>query len=70
MWYDTVRKSLLMNINASFSIKRAILAEVANYEPVYGYNKAWALPSDCIQVLNLDSPVCDRFYQIEGNYLY
>ena len=70
MWYDTIRKSLLMNINASFSIKRAILAEAANCEPVYGYDKAWALPSDCIQVLNLNSPVQDRFYQIEGNYLY
>ena len=69
-WYDTVRKSLLLNINASFSIKRAILAEAADYTSVYGYNKAWALPSDCLQVLNLDSPIYDRYYQIEGNYLY
>ena len=69
-WYDTVRKSLLMNMNASFSIKRAVLPEVANYEPVYGYNKAFSLPSDCLQVLNLDSPLSDRYYQIEGNYLF
>jgi hypothetical protein len=70
MWYDTVRKSLLMNMNASFSIKRAILAEVTNVIPVYGYTKAFSLPHDCLQVLNLDSPISDRYYQIEGNYFY
>lgn len=69
-WYDTVRKSLLLNINASFSIKRAILAEVVNHKIAYGYDKAYTLPADCLQVLNLDSPVEDRYYQIEGNYLY
>ena len=31
MWYDTVRKSLLTNMNATFSIKRAVLAEYADY---------------------------------------
>lgn len=70
MWYDTVRKSLLLNLNASFSIKRAILPEAVNVPIVYGYNKAFSLPADCLQVLNLDSPVDDRYYQIEGNYLY
>ena len=70
MWYDNVRKSLLLNMNASFSIKRAVLVEVVNHTPVYGYNKAYALPSDCLQVLNLDSPTHDRYYQIEGNYLH
>lgn len=70
LWYDTVRKSLLMNMNASFSIKRAVLAEVANFTPVYGYTKAYALPYDCLQVLNLDSPISDRYYQVEGNYFY
>lgn len=70
LWYDTVRKSLLTNINASFSIKRAVLPEVADFTPVYGYNKAYSLPSDCLQVLNLDNPRADRYYQIEGNYLY
>jgi len=70
MWYDTVRKSLLLNLNASFSIKRAVLPEAVNVPIVYGYNKAFSLPADCLQVLNLDSPVDDRYYQIEGNYLY
>ena len=70
MWYDTVRKSLLCNLNASFSIKRACLAYVADHEPLYGYKRAYALPSDCLQVLNLGSPVDDNYYQIEGNYFY
>ncbi len=69
-WYDTVRKSLLMNLNASFSIKRARLAEVANFVPVYGYQKAYALPHDLLQVLNLGNPLNDELYQIEGNYFY
>ena len=69
-WYDTVRKSLLLNLNASFSIKRAILPEVVNHKIAYGYKKAYSLPSDCLQVLNLDSPTDDKYYQIEGEYLY
>lgn len=69
MWYDTVRKSLLMNLNASFSIKRAILSEAVNYKLAYGYKKAFALPPDCLHVLNMDSPVNDKYYQIEGKYL-
>ncbi len=70
MWYDTVRKSLLLNINASFSIGRAILAEVANVKIAYGYEKAYALPTNCLRVLNLNRPTDDTYYQIEGNYLY
>ena len=70
MWYDTIRKSLLLNMNASFSIKRAVLAEVANETPVYGYSKAYALPADCLQVIALGNPLDDNYYQIEGNRLY
>lgn len=69
-WYDIVRKSLLLNLNASFSIKRARLAEVADYVPIYGYGKAFALPRDLLQVLNLGSPMEDNLYQIEGKYFY
>lgn len=69
-WYDLVRKSLLMNLNASFSIKRATLAEFANYIPVYGYGKAYSLPQDLLQVLNLGNPIDDNLYQIEGQYFY
>ena len=62
-WYDNVRKALLMNMNATFSIKRATLAETTNYEKVYGYDRAFALPSDLLQVLNLGNPLADEYYQ-------
>lgn len=69
-WYDTVRRSLLTNLNASFSIKRAILAEYTDYVPVFGYGKAYVLPRDLLQVLNLGNPLDDNLYQIEGQYFY
>ena len=69
-FYDLTRKSLLTNLNATFSIKRAVLAEVADYKPVYGYKKAYALPKDCLQVQCLGDPIDNNLYQIEGNYLY
>ncbi len=69
-WYDIVRKSLLTNLNASFSIKRAILPQVADSIPVYGYSKAYSLPNDVLQVLNIGNPKDDIYYQIEGNLLY
>lgn len=67
-WYDLIRKSLLTNLNASFAIKRAKLAEDLNYTEVYGYKKAYSLPNDCLHVLNLGSPVQDTLYQIEGEH--
>ncbi len=69
-WYDLVRQSLLINLNASFSIKRAKLVQIADYTPIYGYDKAYALPRDILQVLNINNPAQNIFYQIEGNYLY
>lgn len=70
MWYDTVRKSLLMNLNASFSIKRARLAQIADFVPIYGYGKAFAFPRDLLQLLNIGSPIDDNLYQIESDGLY
>lgn len=69
-FYDLTRKSLLTNLNATFSIKRTVLAEVADFQPVYGYKKAYALPKDCLQVQCLGDPLDNNLYQIEGNYLY
>ena len=69
-WYELIRKSLLTNLNASFSIHRAALPEIKDYVPVYGYEKAFAIPKDCLQILNLGNPVDNEFYQIEGNYFY
>ena len=59
-----------MNMNASFSLKRAVLVQVVNFTPVYGYSKAYNLPQDCLKVPNVGSPIADNFYQIEGNYIY
>ena len=70
MLYDNVRKSLLMNLNASFSIERANLVENLDYKPVYGYQKSYKLPFDCLQVLNLGDIVQDEYYQIEGDNFY
>ncbi len=69
-WYDLVRKSLLTNLNASFSIFRAVLPEIKDFVPIYGYEKAFMLPKDCLQVLNLGNPVDNEMYQIEANYFY
>lgn len=69
-WYDLIRKSLLTNLNASFSICRAVLPEIKNFTPIYGYEKAFMLPNDCLQVLNLGNPLNNEMYQIEGNYFY
>lgn len=69
-WYDLIRKSLLTNLNASFAIKRARLAEDLNYTEVYGYSKAYSLPNDCLHVLNLGSPIHDNLYQIEGEHFF
>lgn len=70
-WYDIVRKSLLTNLNASFAIKRAKLVEDANYIEIFGYKKAYSLPRDVLQVLNINDPLGDELYQIEAdNRLY
>lgn len=70
-WYDIVRKSLLTNLNASFAIKRAKLVEDANYIEVFGYKKAYSLPRDVLQVLNVNDPLGDELYQVEAdNRLY
>lgn len=69
-WYDIIRKSLLTNLNATFSIARANLVEIADYVPVFGYKKAFALPNDCLKVLSLGEPVLDEYYQIEGDKFY
>lgn len=62
LWYDLVRKSLLINLNASFSISRARLVEVADFVPVYGYKKAFKLPKDLLQVICLGEPLDDNLY--------
>ena len=69
-YYDIVRQSLLVNLNASFSIARAQLVEKVGAVPIYGYGRAFALPHNCLQVLNLGDPELDEYYQIEGDNFY
>ena len=69
-WYDISRRSVLKDLNASFSIKRAALATVADFTPVYGYSNAFALPDKCLKILNVEDPMQLERYQIEGKYLY
>lgn len=69
-WYDLTRKSLLTNLNASFAIARATLAKKADYVKIYGYENAYQLPNDCLQVLNVDNPLLNIVYQIEGDNFY
>lgn len=73
-WYDVTRQDLLLNLNASFSLSRTVLAEDANYKPVktdetYGYENAFLLPADCLQVICVDDPKENVLYQIENNHL-
>ena len=76
--YDIVRKKLLTNLNASFSIERTILTEDANYKikyldsnkvNYYGYKNAFVIPNDCLQIICVGEPLNNELYQIEGRYL-
>lgn len=67
-WYDITRKSLLKDLNASFSIKRSILAKDPK-EVLYGRTNVYTIPSDCLAVLDIETPMDDVAYQIEGNQI-
>lgn len=75
-WYDLVRKELLINLNASFSIARAVLSVDLNYKTIsvddkcYGYENAFVLPKDCLFVLNVGDMLNVTEKQIEGKYLF
>nr|DAN07831.1 MAG TPA: tail tubular protein [Caudoviricetes sp.] len=69
-WYEQVRKSLLLNLNATFSIKRAILVEDASYKKIFGYEKAYKLPKDCLKVISLNNPTAIELSQQEGEYFF
>ena len=57
-------------MNASFSIDRAVLPQLKDCVPIYGYEKGYALPKDCLQVLNLGKPLDNEMYQIESGCFY
>ena len=55
----------MKDMNASFSIKRAVLA-VDTATPIYGREYSFQLPTDCLKLLNVGSPMDVQDYQIEG----
>lgn len=63
--YETVRDTVLQSYPWNFAIKREALAADPD-EPVYGYDAKYALPSDCLALLDLED---DPDYQIEGGYI-
>ena len=78
-WYPIVRNKLLTNLNASFSIARTVLAEDANYKKnyidkdkkkIYGYENAFVIPDDCLQIICVGNPLDNELYQIEGKYVF
>ena len=65
-WYEVTRKSLLKDLNASFAIKRDVLAALSS-TPAYGRTYEFLLPNDCLKLLNINGPLDEQDYQIEGN---
>lgn len=65
--YEAVRDAELRSHTWNFSIKRASLAADAT-APVYGYDYAYTLPSDCLRLLSNDH--AEDFYpnkwKVEG----
>lgn len=65
-WYDVSRRSLLKDLQASFSIKRAVLAENTN-NPVFGYSHSFTLPHDCLKLLSINDRLDVNNYPVEQN---
>lgn len=67
-FYDTVRDELLRSHPWKFAIKRVALAEVANEEPLFGFDNYFQLPTDCLRVLKVEGD--ESFpWTVEGTYL-
>lgn len=65
-WYDISRRSLLKDLQASFSIKRTSLAE--NFDtPVFGYLHSYTLPHDCLKLLSINDRLDMLNYPVEQN---
>ncbi len=52
-WYHPVRAALLRKHPWKFASKRGILTSVSNYDIPFGYENAYALPSDFIRLLGV-----------------
>ena len=65
--FDVVRKDLLRAHPWNFSIKRTSVA-YSTTEPEFEFDYQYALPSDCLRVLNVHMNISN--FSIEGGYLY
>lgn len=61
--YEGVRDELLRSHRWNFAIERVQLAELSG-TPVFGFAKYYALPSDCIMLLNTDDSTIP--HKVEG----
>lgn len=68
--YPTTRKSILRQTKPSFALKRDIIA-ASSVIPIFGYEKAYPLPSDCVKFLGIGE-IQDKTkeYAVEGNVVY
>lgn len=52
--YPKLREDLLKSHPWNFAVTRASLAELVGYDPGFTFEKVFALPSDCLRVLDTD----------------
>lgn len=69
-WYDNVRLACLRNHPWNFATKRAQLAALST-GPLFGYDNAYQLPSDYIQLVSIGEDNYERLkdYEIEDGKL-
>ena len=69
--YPVARDELLRMHRWNFAIKRDTLTALAS-EPAFGWSKQYALPSDCLRVLQLNAweeNETPRKWEVEGKFL-
>lgn len=64
--YPEIRDALLRGSMWGFAIKRVELA-LSSTTPLYEYDYAYALPSDCLRILDPDTSY--SMYKVEGDYI-
>jgi hypothetical protein len=64
--YEKLRNEVLRAHPWNFAIKRAELASVAT-APVYGFDQAYQIPTDCLRILGHEGEEYDRDYKVEGD---
>lgn len=69
--YDIVRDEVLQSHPWNFAIKRTPVLSADATAPLFGYDYAYQIPSDCLRVIetNYDETVEDVDYAIEGAFI-